>query len=130
MASARKSVLQRAGSVAAHNAAANPKLIANAVVIPATSRLFWSNGQFIFDCGGKRSATPLWKEMFCVARKRRRRCALPAHSKSFASLVCFYLLGSSQENLVQLLRGGFQLAQQCVPIRVQCRRVCPKSRIF
>src|SRR6185369_5143328 len=30
------------------------------------------------DCGGKRSATPLW---LCV-RKRRRRCALPAHSKT------------------------------------------------
>ncbi len=30
----------------------------------------------VLDCGGKRSATPL-----SAARKRRRRCALPAQSK-------------------------------------------------
>ena len=36
----------------------------------------------ILDCGGKRSATPLWLTWPRVAPepKRRRRCALPAHS--------------------------------------------------
>jgi len=34
----------------------------------------------ILQCGGERSATPLLK--LCSARKRRRRCALPAHSKA------------------------------------------------
>jgi hypothetical protein len=33
---------------------------------------------FILECGGKRSATPLW---IVIDPKRRRRFALPAHSK-------------------------------------------------
>ncbi len=39
--------------------------------------------QKILDCGGKRSATPLWHGTGKIpAQKRRRRCALPAHSMS------------------------------------------------
>jgi len=45
------------------------------------------------DCGGKRSATPLWKGRFTrrlrdswSVEKRRRRCALPAHSKTRRSV--------------------------------------------
>jgi len=35
------------------------------------------------DCGGKRSATPLWigPVVWLSVQKRRRRCALPAQSK-------------------------------------------------
>src|SRR5438093_1175667 len=38
----------------------------------------------ILECGGKRSATPLWlaRPGVPAQSKRRRRCALPAHSKS------------------------------------------------
>src|SRR6058998_3662896 len=39
----------------------------------------------LLDCGGKRSATPLWVRV----RKRRRRCALPAHSKTWPNFVPF-----------------------------------------
>jgi hypothetical protein len=40
----------------------------------------------ILECGGKRSATPLLFKLFKFNRtpKRRRRFALPAHSKSGA----------------------------------------------
>jgi hypothetical protein len=33
------------------------------------------------ECGGKRSATPLWMKIIQRDPKRRRRFALPAHSK-------------------------------------------------
>jgi hypothetical protein len=44
-------------------------------------------GQAILECGGKRSATPLWLGQRLAflevpgGPKRRRRFALPAHSK-------------------------------------------------
>jgi len=37
------------------------------------------------ECGGKRNATPLW--MIPKNPKRRRRFALPAHSKFFHSVI-------------------------------------------
>src|SRR5262245_35164958 len=33
------------------------------------------------ECGGKRSATPLWYWRTALSKPKRRRCALPAHSK-------------------------------------------------
>jgi hypothetical protein len=50
--------------------------------------------QAALECGGKRSATPLWLARRGVPAqpKRRRRCALPAHSKDPA---CPYAAGSS-----------------------------------
>ena len=44
----------------------------------------------IMDCGGKRSATPHWLWVR-GKRKRRRRFALPAHSKSLLSTLNFLL---------------------------------------
>src|SRR5438094_5340541 len=49
----------------------------------------------ILECGGKRSATPLWlaRRGDPAQSKRRRRCALPAHSKRPACrLSCGLLL--------------------------------------
>ena len=37
------------------------------------------------ECGGKRSATPLWQGTVNPVRKRRRRSALPAHSKGITT---------------------------------------------
>jgi hypothetical protein len=40
-----------------------------------------SNAKYM-ECGGKRSATPLWSQRAGLnQQKRRRRFALPAHSK-------------------------------------------------
>jgi hypothetical protein len=41
------------------------------------------------DCGGKRSATPLWirPTTLVATQKRCRRCALPAQSKCVAGLM-------------------------------------------
>ena len=43
-----------------------------------------STTRALLDCGGKRSATPLWirPRGAHLKPKRRRRCALPAHSKT------------------------------------------------
>ena len=53
----------------------------------------------LLDCGGKRSATPLWRRLRpctlvdptapgALAAKRRRRCALPAQSKTGSGIHC------------------------------------------
>ena len=44
------------------------------------------NTRSVVDCGGKRSATPL-SEVRHAGKKRRRRCVLPAQSKTWRSLV-------------------------------------------
>jgi hypothetical protein len=44
------------------------------------------NGRSDLECGGKRSATPLSRGV-AAEPKRRRRCALPAHSKTWRSIV-------------------------------------------
>ena len=49
----------------------------------------------VLECGGKRSATPLL-ELAASEPKRRRRCALPAHSTTCRLwLVCFCFLVSA-----------------------------------
>ena len=54
------------------------------------------------ECGGKRSATPLWGEAMVkrtrhAFRKRRRRCALPAQSKKITVIQGSYAF----------IKGGF-----------------------
>src|SRR5213083_214095 len=66
------------------------------------------------ECGGKRSATPLWLALRGVRAKskRRRRCALPAHSKGHAcrlvgGLLCNEMeLSSEAARSVRLLLSG------------------------
>ena len=52
------------------------------------------NAPNVLECGGKRSATPLW-EWTVTKPKRHRRCALPAQSKIWRKLAAFYLLTSA-----------------------------------
>ena len=50
------------------------------------------NARSVLECGGKRSATPL-SGLAASEPKRRRRCALPAHSTTWRLwLVCFCFL--------------------------------------
>jgi tetratricopeptide (TPR) repeat protein len=44
----------------------------------------------VLDCGGKRSATPLW-EQDSTFQKRRRRFALPAQSKTVPKIAAIFL---------------------------------------
>lgn len=44
------------------------------------------SAQSVLDCGGKRSATPL-TDAAHAQEKRRRRCALPTHAKTWRSFV-------------------------------------------
>ena len=75
----------------------------------------------ILECGGKRSATPLWIKsssssgrLQCREPKRRRRFALPAHSKltplSFTRLL---------DNSTKLAETKFFVRGQQGPFRVQ-----------
>jgi hypothetical protein len=53
------------------------------------------NARSVLECGGKRSATPL-SGLAASEPKRRRRCALPAHSTTWRLwLVCFCFLLSA-----------------------------------
>src|SRR5213596_1390816 len=56
----------------------------------------------ILECGGKRSATPLWLARPGVPAhsKRRRCCALPAHSKSPGCRLSCELLWKAVANCV------------------------------
>jgi hypothetical protein len=45
------------------------------------------------ECGGKRSATPLWSQRAGLTKqKRRRRSALPAHCKWYTRCAPFNVL--------------------------------------
>jgi hypothetical protein len=67
----------------------------------------------VLECGGKRSATPLLEPggllmRFQPIRKRRRRCALPAHSKTWRlnfALLLLSTLGLHLSNLFAQVPG-------------------------
>src|SRR5205809_196710 len=52
--------------------------------LAATSipHIVYENDLNLLECGGKRSATPLWIASALFQPKRRRRCAPSAHSKN------------------------------------------------
>src|SRR5436190_20128588 len=62
------------------------------------------------ECGGKRSATPLWlaRRKVPAQSKRRRRCALPAHAKGPACRLSSGLLCNTAR-CAKSLGGGFKL---------------------
>ena len=69
--------------------------------------------QSVLECGGKRSTTPL-SDLAPSKPKRRRRCALPAHSTSFwlgcfcflLSVLCFQAWGQFSINWSTIDGGG------------------------
>src|SRR6266516_3360437 len=78
----------------------------------------------ILECGGKRSATPLWlaRRGVPAQSKRRRRCAFPAHSKSpgcglSCGLLC--ICGSIPIFELNTKRAHFCPSQPCLSEEMQ-----------
>jgi N-acetylneuraminic acid mutarotase len=73
----------------------------------------------VLDCGGKSDATPLWHRTtpsrfstLWAARKRRRRCALPAHSKTWRLLLACLLLSTLHPQLSTVFAQGTAFTYQ------------------
>ncbi len=82
------------------------------------------------ECGGKRSATPLLPGRFYCSGKRRRRCALPAHSKHSLTIKTLENVKATkfQRVVPSLLRLCLvRLALLCLPLSAQITTNAPSA---